>query len=66
MKSIVMKEIAGKQIPAIRANSQIIKIQCKNDELATLALKYNELIGKDLINQSWWERWRYILHQYTI
>lgn len=49
IKSTVMKEIAGQQIPTIRANSQIIKIQCKDEELPKLALKYNDLVGKDLL-----------------
>ena len=54
MKSTVMKEIGGQQIPTVRANSQVIKIQCKDEELPTLALKYNDLVGKGLTNQLWW------------
>ncbi|RXK14237.1 hypothetical protein CP965_01965 [Halarcobacter mediterraneus] len=49
MKSTVVKEINGTQIPTIRANSQIIKIECKDEELPALALKYNDLVGKDLL-----------------
>lgn len=49
IKSTIMKEIGGQQIPTVRANSQIIKIQCKDEDLPRLALKYNDLIGKDLL-----------------
>lgn len=49
MKSTILKEVGGHKIPTIRANSQIIKIQCKDEELPTLALKYNDLVGKDLL-----------------
>lgn len=49
IKSTILKEINGMEIPTTRANSQVIKIQCKDEELKTLALKYNELVGKDLL-----------------
>ena len=49
MKSTVTKELNGVSIPTVRANSQVIKIQCKDDELPKLALKYNDLVGKDLL-----------------
>lgn len=49
MKSSVTKELNGVSIPTVRANSQIIKIQCKDEELPRLALKYNDLLEKDLL-----------------
>lgn len=49
MKSTHMKKIGDKEIPTVRANSQIIKIQVKDEEIEALVLKYNELIGKDLL-----------------
>ena len=49
MKSTITKDLNGVAIPTVRANSQIIKIQCRDEELPTLALKYNDLVGKDLL-----------------
>ncbi len=49
MRATKYKEINGVSIPTVVANSQIIKIECKDDELPQLALKYNELINKDLL-----------------
>ncbi|TLP36942.1 hypothetical protein [Arcobacter arenosus] len=49
MKSTVTKDLNGVSIPTVRANSQIIKIQCRDEELPSLALKYNDLVGKDLL-----------------
>lgn len=49
MKSTVMKDLNGVAIPTVMANAQQIKIQCRDEELPKLALKYNDLIGQDLL-----------------
>lgn len=49
MKSTILKDINGVLIPTVSANSQIIEIQCKDKDLPRLALKYNDLLDKDLL-----------------
>lgn len=49
MKAYKSKEVNGVEIKTKVANSQILKINCQDDELATLVNKYNELDGKDLL-----------------
>ncbi len=49
MKSYKTKQVNGMDIKTKVANSQILKINCQDDELAGIVNKYNELDGKDLL-----------------
>ena len=44
-----IKTVNNIEIPTLSAISQIIKIPTVDDNLRKLALKYNELIGQDLL-----------------
>ena len=48
-KITVVKNVAGTDIPTLKAISQIIKVPCTDDKLAELVHKYNDYIGKDLL-----------------
>jgi hypothetical protein len=45
----IIKNIAGVDVATLKAVSQIVKISCKDSDLAQLVAKYNEKLGQVLL-----------------
>ena len=48
MKTKLIKNLNGVDMPITKAMSQTVKLPCTDDKLIHLVQKYNQLVGKDL------------------